>query len=84
MGRMALICAAIGAALAPIPAAAVERLYSNAVYLGASARRDRGLEPAAVRHVRCADGERGGRLDVAARARCRAARRLDAHCRQGR
>jgi hypothetical protein len=33
MGRMALICAAIGAALAPIPAAAVERLYSNALYL---------------------------------------------------
>ena len=49
---------------------------------GASAHRDRGLEPAAVRRVRCATGERGGRLDVAARARCRAARRLDAHCRQ--
>ena len=32
MWRIALIGAAIGAALAPIPAAAVERLYSAAVY----------------------------------------------------
>ena len=33
MWRIALIGAAIGAALAPIPAAAVERLYSAALYL---------------------------------------------------
>jgi len=33
MGRMALIGVAIGAALAPIPASAVERLYSAALYL---------------------------------------------------
>ena len=33
MGRIAIIAVAIGAALAPIPAAAVERLYSAALYL---------------------------------------------------